>query len=65
MAYVFFGFGTKVGALGIKNTGLFGPEVGLFGLAVNLIFAAALWRWWKSGARPAASSPSTPQAIFG
>jgi uncharacterized protein len=49
MAYVFFGFGTKVGALGIKNTGLFGPEVGVLGLAANLIFAAALWRWWKSG----------------
>jgi uncharacterized protein len=56
MAYVFFGFGTKVGALGIKNTGLFGPEVGLFGLVVNLIFAAALWRWWKSGASTAAST---------
>jgi hypothetical protein len=48
MAYVFFGFKSKVGALGIKNTGLFGPEVGVLGLAVNLIFAAALWRWWKS-----------------
>jgi hypothetical protein len=47
MAYVFFGFGVKVGALGIKNTGLFGPEVGVLGLAVNLIFAAALWRWWR------------------
>jgi len=54
MAYVLFGFGTKVGALGIKNTGLFGPEVGVLGLAVNLIFAAALWRWWKSGASSAA-----------
>lgn len=40
MAYVFFGFGTKVGALGIKNTGLFGPEVGALGLPANLIVAA-------------------------
>lgn len=56
MAYVFFGFGTKVGALGIKKTGLFGPEVGVSGLAVNLIFAVALWRWWKSRAGTAAST---------
>jgi hypothetical protein len=56
IAYVFFGFGTKVGALGVKNTGLFGPEVGVLGLAVNLIFAAALWRWWKSRAGTAAST---------
>jgi CAAX protease family protein len=46
-AYVLFGFGTKAGALGIKNTALYGPEVGVLGLALNLVFAAALWRWWK------------------
>jgi len=45
MAYVLFGFGTKVGALGIKNTGVFGPEVGVLGLALNAVFALALWRW--------------------
>lgn len=46
-AYVLFGFGTRVGALGIKNTALYGPEVGILGLALNLVFAAALWRWWS------------------
>ena len=46
-AYVFFGFGTKVGALGVHNTALFGPEVGLLGLALNVAFAAALWLWTK------------------
>lgn len=46
-AYVLFGFGTKVGALGIKNTAVYGPEVGVLGLALNLVFAAALWRWWS------------------
>jgi len=56
MAYVFFGFGARVGALGIKNTGLFGPEVGILGLAANLIFAAALWRWWKSRTGTTASA---------
>lgn len=44
MAYVLFGFGPKAGALGIKNTGLFGPEeVGAIGLALNVAFLAALW----------------------
>ena len=46
-AYVFFGYGTKTGALGIDDTAVYGPEVGILGLALNLIFAAALWRWWK------------------
>jgi len=49
MAYVLFGFGTRVGALGIKNTGLFGPEVGVLGLALNIGFAALLWMWFKPG----------------
>jgi membrane protease YdiL (CAAX protease family) len=53
-AYVFFGFGTKVGALGVKNTALFGPEVGVLGLALNVVFVAALWRWWRArGAKSA------------
>ena len=45
-AYVLFGFGTKLGALGIKETAIYGPEVGVVGLLLNLVFAAALWRWW-------------------
>jgi membrane protease YdiL (CAAX protease family) len=61
MAYVFFGFGTKVGALGIKNTGFYGPEVGVLGLAVNFIFAAALWRWWTSRAGAPASEVMMPR----
>lgn len=46
-AYVFYGYGTKIGALGIGDTAIYGPEVGVLGLALNLIFAAALWRWWR------------------
>jgi membrane protease YdiL (CAAX protease family) len=49
--YVFFGFGTKVGALGIKNAALYGPEVGVLGLTLNVFFAATLWWWWKAHAR--------------
>jgi CAAX protease family protein len=43
-AYVLFGFGTRVGALGIQETAIFGPEVGVLGLALNLMLTAALWR---------------------
>lgn len=49
-AYVFFGFGTKTGALGIGQSAIYGPEVGVLGLVLNLIFAAALWRWWRARA---------------
>ena len=43
LAYGLFGSGTTLGALGIHNTGVFGPEIGLLGLALNLVFAAVLW----------------------
>ena len=40
-----FGFGSKIGTLGITETAIYGPEVGVLGLIVNVVFAAALWRW--------------------
>jgi membrane protease YdiL (CAAX protease family) len=43
--YPLFGFGEKVGALGIEQTQIYGPEVGLLGIVVNLVFAMLLWRW--------------------
>jgi uncharacterized protein len=48
LAYELFGYGTKTGALGIRDTALYGPEVGLVGLALNAAFAIALWRWWRT-----------------
>jgi CAAX protease family protein len=42
-AYALFGFGTKTGALGIKDTAIYGPEIGLLGLGLNVIFVVALW----------------------
>jgi membrane protease YdiL (CAAX protease family) len=50
-AYSLYGFGTKVGALGIRDTSVFGPEVGILGLLLNLLFAAALGAWWRSNRR--------------
>jgi membrane protease YdiL (CAAX protease family) len=47
-AYVLFGFGTHVGALGIKQTAIYGPEIGLLGLGLNAAFAALLWFWYRA-----------------
>jgi membrane protease YdiL (CAAX protease family) len=41
--YPFFGFGEKVGALGIEQTHIFGPEVGVVGVGVNLVVVGALF----------------------
>ena len=43
IAYGLFAFGSKVGALGVTETGTYGPEVGWVGLLLNAVFAAALW----------------------
>lgn len=50
--YPLFGFGEKVGALGIEQTHIYGPEVGLLGLVLNLLFAAALWYWVSKRRQP-------------
>jgi uncharacterized protein len=47
LVYTLFGVGPTLGVLGIHNTGVFGPEVGLVGLALNLAFAAVLWRGYS------------------
>jgi len=45
--YALFAFGTEVGALGITETAIFGPEVGFVGLALNGLYALGLG-WWIS-----------------
>ena len=42
LAYTFFGFGERTGALGIERTEIYGPEVGLIGLVLNVLIAGAL-----------------------
>jgi len=46
--YPLYGFGEKVGALGIVKTHVFGPEVGIVGIAMNSLFAICLCLWWKA-----------------
>ena len=58
LAYALFAFGTKVGALGVRETEIYGPEVGFVGLALNGLFAALLWR----RIRRSASDPSAATA---
>jgi uncharacterized protein len=59
LAYIFFGFGAQGGALGLQNTGLFGPEVGWMGLLLNLIFVAVLWAWYtRTRVRPRVLVPA-------
>lgn len=48
-AYELFGFGEKTGALGVTNTFLFGPEVGLLGIVLNGLFFLWLWKKFSSG----------------
>lgn len=43
LVYTLFGYGTTLGALGIRNSAVFGPEVGVVGLALNVAFVAVLW----------------------
>ena len=58
IAYVFFGFGTKIGALGIRNTAIFGPEIGVLGLIVNAILAWLLWQIWRTRRNRALTIPA-------
>jgi len=44
--YPLYGFGEKVGALGIDQTHLYGPEVGLLGILLNAAFVLLIWRFY-------------------
>jgi membrane protease YdiL (CAAX protease family) len=47
--YPLFGLGENVGALGIQQTHIFGPEVGVLGIVLNSLFAAFLYGLVKRG----------------
>lgn len=56
ICYELFGTGTKVGALGIKDTTVFSPESGILGVLFNILFAVLLLVWVlrsnKNSAKP-------------
>lgn len=61
-AYVLFGVGSTLGALGIHNTAVFGPEIGVIGLGLNAMFAVVLWFVYSRG-RPAVSAVEATQPL--
>lgn len=51
LAYGLFAYGEKVGALGVTETSIYGPEIGFVGFVLNAAFAGWLWhRIQKRGA---------------
>ncbi|MEX0290052.1 MAG: lysostaphin resistance A-like protein, partial [Flavobacteriaceae bacterium] len=46
LAYLLFGYGEKIGLLGVTDTFLLGPEVGYLGIILNGLFF--LWLWKKT-----------------
>jgi len=48
LAYLLFGYGEKVGLLGITDTFLLGPEVGYLGIVLNGLFFLWLWKATKN-----------------
>ena len=57
LVYVLFGVGSGVGVLGIRDVGMFGPEVGLYGIVLNGAFAGLLF--WQLRNRLVGNSPET------
>ena len=58
-AYVLFGYGAKIGSLGIEHPEVFGPESGYFGLLLNIAFLVPLaWSCVRRGTaiRPAVAT---------
>jgi membrane protease YdiL (CAAX protease family) len=60
--YPLFGFGEKVGALGIAETHLFGPETGIIGIPINAAAVGLLALWWRRQANAHARAPALSRA---
>lgn len=54
-AYGLFGFGEKIGFLGVSNTFLLGPEVGYLGIVLNGLFFMWLWKYVKNSRKRVAA----------
>jgi len=61
LVYVLFGVGSNVGALGIREVALYGPEVGMLGVLFNGLSAAVLFWAFRAHFEPASRPiPVTP-----
>ena len=45
--YELFNNGAEIGALGIENTAIFGPETGVLALALHIGYIVGLWLWYR------------------
>ena len=45
--YELFNNGAELGALGIQNISIFGPEAGVLALVLNLGYTLGLWLWYR------------------
>jgi hypothetical protein len=57
VAYALFGTGVEAGALGIQDTAIYGAEVGIVGLGLNVVFAVVLWLLLGSAKARAVANP--------
>lgn len=62
-AYALFGEGPKAGALGLPNTIVFGPEIGIVGLTANALFLAGLYLCTRRSAAARSTGPRQPVSI--
>ena len=57
VAYAFYGTGVEAGALGIQDTAIYGAEVGIVGLGLNVVLAVVLRRLFGSAKARAVANP--------
>ncbi len=50
VVYELFNNGAELGALGIQNISIFGPEAGVLALLLNLGYTLGLWLWYRRAA---------------
>lgn len=60
--YVLFGFGANTGALGIADSALYHPDVGVLGLAANATYLIVILLLWKPQSDPCADVAGAPAA---
>ena len=63
LVYVLFGYGTTIGVLGVHNTAVFGPEIGVIGLVLNIVFAGALWLLFSPSTLPGLQRAGLPASV--
>ena len=55
--YMLFNNGAEIGALGIQETSIFGPEAGVLALGLNIIYTIGLWLWYRRAESRRSANP--------